>query len=160
MVFLSKIDSFFIRIMVCTILFVGVVLFLPLYFDKPANGTVYIVEIAIFLFIAVFMFWTIASIRYTFQEKFLIVKGGPIRSRIPYEDITRAIPTRDIYTGYRLLSARYAIDLYYKSAMLGSVKISPQNPSLFLEQLRKHCPDALIESDKILKLLGREERQA
>ncbi|WP_164462113.1 PH domain-containing protein [Bacillus sp. FJAT-42376] len=155
MVFRSKLDSFFIKIMVCTAIFVGLVLFVPLFFDSSAGPIVYLIEAGIFLAVVLFFIWSIASLEYTFHPGFLTVKGGPLKSKIPYEEITRAAPTRDIYTGYRLVSSRYAIDLSYRSASLGSVKITPENPEQFLKELRKHCPQAVIEEDKILSLLGR-----
>jgi hypothetical protein len=69
-----------------------------------------------------------------------LVKGGPFKSRIPYEEITKVSPTREIFTGYRILSSRDAIEIFYKTAFMGSVKISPKEQKRFMIELEKHCP--------------------
>lgn len=43
----------------------------------------------------------------------------------------------NIWVGYRVLSSRDAIELHYKTGLLGSVKISPEQKELFIEELQK-----------------------
>ncbi|MBD3107568.1 PH domain-containing protein [Bacillus sp. AGMB 02131] len=43
------------------------------------------------------------------------------------QTITKASSTKDIFFGYRILSSKQGIEIFYKSATLGSVMISPKN---------------------------------
>jgi uncharacterized protein YtpQ (UPF0354 family) len=67
---------------------------------------------------------------------------GGITIGIPYKEITSISPTKDIFTGYRILSSMDALEIAYKSAFMGSVKISPQKKELFIAQIKKRCPHA------------------
>jgi len=100
---------------------------------------------AIFIISVGFILWIAISIKYVFYEDYLLVKGGPFRSKIPYQTITKTSPTNDIFTGYRILSSKDGLQLFYKSAMLGSVKISPKNRRDFITELKKRCPNAEIQ---------------
>ncbi len=61
--------------------------------------------------------------------------------------MTRISTTNDIFTGYRLLSSKNGIEIFYKSASLGSVKISPKDVELFISELKQRCPT--IQIDKL-----------
>ena len=91
-----------------------------------------------------FILWCSLSIKYVFLKECLFEKKGPFRSRILYETITKVSPTNEIFTGYRLLSSRGALEIFYTTGMLGSVKISPKNVESFIEEIKKHCPNAKI----------------
>ncbi|MFD4706017.1 PH domain-containing protein [Gottfriedia sp. NPDC058432] len=43
-----------------------------------------------------------------------------IRSRIAYREITKISPTTEIFTGYRLLLSKNALEIIYKSGYLRS----------------------------------------
>ncbi|WP_242020878.1 PH domain-containing protein [Cytobacillus oceanisediminis] len=45
-----------------------------------------------------------------------------------------------MYTGYRILSSKDAIEFFYKKALLRSVKVSPENKELFISEIKKRCP--------------------
>lgn len=147
MTFHSKIDSFFIRFILAAILFIAAVSFIPLLFeDAPLSA--FVIVTATFLVTTALILWITFAIRYVFLENHLLVKAGPFRSRIPYNSILKVAPTRDIFTGYRLLSSRDALELINNKTMFGTVKISPEDQSAFIAELKKRCPDLKID-DKL-----------
>ncbi|MGB6780304.1 MAG: PH domain-containing protein, partial [Planococcus citreus] len=105
MTFHSKIDSFFIRFMLAAILFIAAVSFIPLLFEGAPFSAFVIVTVT-FVITTALILWITFAIRYVFLEQHLLVKAGPFRSRIPYTSIIKITPTRDIFSGYRLLSSR------------------------------------------------------
>ncbi|MGM0899204.1 MAG: PH domain-containing protein [Bacillota bacterium] len=144
MTFRSKIDSFFIRFILVAILFIAAVSFIPLLFeDAPLSA--FVIVTATFLVTTALILWITFAIRYVFLENHLLVKAGPFRSRIPYGSILKVAPTRDIFTGYRLLSSRDALELINNTTMFGTVKISPKDQSAFIEELQKRCPDLKVD---------------
>jgi hypothetical protein len=145
MVFRAKIDSFFIFIMSITILVLSGVLLIPLFTDKTRTMLDTVIVFSLLIISVGFIIWSIFSIKYVFYDDYLLVKGGPFRSRILYQEITMVSPTKDIYTGYRLLSSKSGIEIFYKSGTLGSVKISPKENELFLSELKKRCPNVIIQ---------------
>lgn len=106
-------------------------------------------EAAVVLFVpitlVVVLIWTSFFIKYVLYDEYLYVKGGPFRSKISYDEITKIAPTQDIFTGYRILSAKSGIEVFYKSGPFGSVKISPKDRKRFLTELAKRCPHAQID---------------
>ncbi|BDG46013.1 PH domain-containing protein [Parageobacillus sp. KH3-4] len=145
MVFRAKIDSFFIFIMSITILVLSGVLLIPLFTDKTRTMLDTVIVFSLLIISVGFITWSVFSIKYVFYDDYLLVKGGPFRSRILYQEITKVSPTKDIYTGYRLLSSKSGIEIFYKSGTLGSVKISPKENELFLSELKKRCPNVIIQ---------------
>jgi hypothetical protein len=89
--------------------------------------------------------WSVLSIKYVLTMDYLYVQGGLFRSRIPYGDIVRVASTRNVWAGYRLTTAFDAIEIFYRRAMLGSVKITPRDPERFIAELKKRCPNAVFE---------------
>ncbi|AUD14442.1 MULTISPECIES: PH domain-containing protein [unclassified Planococcus (in: firmicutes)] len=144
MTFHSKIDSFFIRFILAAILFIAAISFIPLLFEG-APFSAFVIVTATFLVTTALILWITFAIRYVFLENHLLVKAGPFRSRIPYDSILKVAPTRDIFTGYRLLSSRDALELINNKTMLGTVKISPEDQSAFIAELKKRCPDLKID---------------
>lgn len=100
------------------------------------------VVIAVLLFVAssTLIIWSWRDIEYVCTEDHLLVRGGPFRSRIPYSEITRIFETGNIFSGYRILSSRDALEIQYKTGWLGSVTISPENKETFIEEMHKRCP--------------------
>lgn len=138
----SKLDGFFIKIISVSIISVGGALFLPLLFIDTQGELSTVLTLAfIFLVFIGFILWVTLSIKYVFNKDYLFVKGGPFKSRIPYKDITRVSSTSEVFTGYRILSSRDAIEIFYKNAALGSVKVSPKNKSKFITELKKRNPE-------------------
>ncbi|SEP55634.1 PH domain-containing protein [Piscibacillus halophilus] len=145
MVFRSKKDRYVNRLIVLSIILIGVSTLFPLFLDG-INLTGTVVLMSIFLVTSVFILWVYYGVKYVFYDEYLYVKGGPFRSKIHYKDITQVAPTDDILTGYRILSSRDAIEIFYRTAILGSVKISPQNKDEFIDELIKRCPNIKVKT--------------
>ncbi|MDF1509653.1 PH domain-containing protein [Robertmurraya sp. DFI.2.37] len=140
MVFRSKVDAFFVNFMLVVVLIIALASFFPLFLEGGTEPLVVLILTSTFLIIIGFILWCTFSVKYVFYQDYLLVKGGPFKSRIPYEEITKVSPTREIFTGYRILSSRDAIEIFYKTAFMGSVKISPKEQKRFMIELEKHCP--------------------
>lgn|SRR5699024_6345204 len=123
MIFNSKRDTYFENFMLVVVIITGVGVFWPLFIeDIRSELAVVLVLVFLFLIVIGFILWTAFSVKYVFYQDYLFVKGGPFRSRIPYENITGISSTTAIFTGYSILSSRDAIEIFYKNAALGSVK--------------------------------------
>jgi len=125
--------------MLIVILIIGAATFSPLFLDDGTELASIVTMIILFLVLIGFVTWSIFSIKYVFHEDYLSIKGGLFRSRIPYGTITKVSPTSAIFTGYRMMSARDGIEVFYKNAFSGSVKISPSNKKEFINELKKRC---------------------
>ena len=137
----SKLDEFFIKFILISIIIIGVVLFIPLFFiDIRGELNTVIMLIGIFLVLTSFILWASLSVEYVFNQDYLVVKGGPFRSRIPYENITKVSSTTAVFTGYTIVTSRDALEIFYKNALLGSVKVSPKNKGEFIAELKKRNP--------------------
>ncbi|MFD1019587.1 PH domain-containing protein [Thalassobacillus hwangdonensis] len=142
MVFRSRVDRFFVIFIVIVVTLLGAVSFLPVMIeDDPSLSTVAGMTFT-FVLLATFVVWWGFSVKYVLHEDYLFVRGGPFRSRIPYQDITLVSSSSDIFTGYRVLSARDGIEIFYKQGLWGSVKISPKNQQAFINELKQRCLNA------------------
>lgn len=144
MTFNVKRDRFYTKIILITLLIVAAATLWPVVYEVFYSPVIDWIAVSIMcvLFIATsgFILWTWLDIEYSFREDYLFVRGGPFRSRIPYNKITRLNETSNVLVGYRILSSRDALEVYYISGLLGSIIISPQDKEMFMEELRKRCP--------------------
>lgn len=140
MVFQSKIDKYYLYVIVSAIIIIGVACILPLFLDKQIDIYGIVIMLTIFFLTVVFLLWISFSISYTFQENHLLVKTGPIKKRIKYNEITSVRPTKDIFTGFRILSSIDALAISYQSGIMGEIKISPKEKDAFLTELRERIP--------------------
>ncbi|MEH7112475.1 PH domain-containing protein [Neobacillus niacini] len=124
-----------------TLFVILAVFIIPLSLDKERTIIDTIIVLSLCVLSIGFILWSAFSIKYVFYQDHLFVKGGLFRSRIPYEEITRILTTKEIFTGYRLLSSKDGIEIYYKSSSLGSVKISPKDIEIFISEIKKRCPN-------------------
>jgi hypothetical protein len=125
-------------------LVIGSVTILPLFFlEAPLVGA--IILISLFVLCNGFIIWANFTIQYIFEEEVLFIKSGPIKSRIPYKNITKVVPTKAIFTGYKVLSSRDAIEIFDQTTFMGSVKISPENQKAFISELKKRAPHIQID---------------
>lgn len=142
--FKSKRDNTFFRMIIAAIVVVALVTLVPaiyeLFFAEERDLLAVIITTILFLLCAGFIVWISFDIEYTFTENYLFVRGGPFRSKISYEDITKVNPTSNILVGYRVLSSKDALEIHYKKALLGSVIISPEKQELFLQVLVEKAP--------------------
>ncbi|WP_144510529.1 PH domain-containing protein [Bacillus sp. FJAT-22090] len=144
MTFRSKRDNTFITFISVAIAIIGLATLLPavfeLFFTKSPDMTAVWITVGLFLLCAGFIVWISFDIEYTFTDEYLFVRGGPFRSKIPYEDITKVNPTTNIIAGYRILSSKDALEIHYKKALMGSVIISPKEQVTFLQVLTEKAP--------------------
>lgn len=144
MIFRSQIDKFFIKLFAIIIIIIAAVTLLPVIIDDNVPPAAVITMVGIFLVTTGLIGWNIFTIKYIFKEEHLFLKGGFFRSRIRYEDITKVSRPDEIYTGYRLLTSKKAIEIFYRTAYMGSAKISPKDQEGFIAEIQKHCPHAEI----------------
>ena len=145
MVFTSKMDSAFKKMMGFAMGLIAVATLWPVVYEIffTKEGTEWpavFVCLGIFILLEALLFWISLDIRYVLEEDYLFVKGGPFRSKIPYEDITKVNHSNEILAGYRILSSKDALEIHYKKASLGSVIISPTDKEKFLEILLEKAP--------------------
>jgi|SRR5699024_361456 len=147
MVFRSRVDTFFSNFILIVVLIIGVGIFWPLFLEDGTDLSVVLILTSIYFIVISFILWTAFSVKYVFYQDYLFVKGGPFRSQIPYENITKVSPTTAIFTGYRVLSSRDGIELFYETAALGSVKISPKDKRAFITELKRRCSNIQIQDE-------------
>lgn len=146
MTFRARRDAYFIKMISIILIFLGIVILLPL-LDSDSRTPGFIIFTCFFLVLCEgFIVWIAFDIKYTFLDDHLYVRGGLFWSKIHYKEITKVGPASNMFVGYRLLSARNGIEIYYKTGMWGSVQISPENQMQFLTELQAHCPGINIHS--------------
>mgnify|MGYP001301424944 CR=1 FL=1 len=145
MEFRPKTDRYFVVLISAVLLAILAAFIAPILLAPESDAASTAVLLTLCALTIGFVLWITLTVRYVFHPDSLYVRGGPFRSRIPYSEITRVAPTRDILYGYRLLTSRDAIEIFYKSAQLGSVKISPRDAGRFLHELRRRCPQAVFD---------------
>lgn len=145
MKFKTKYDRTFGIILSFTFIIILVAFLLPLFFESGRKPYDTLIVLSLLVLTVGLLLWTLLSIQYVLRENHLFVKAGPIRSRIAYEDITKVSPTRQILTGYRLLTSMNAIEIHYRSGLLGSVKISPREQERFIAELKKRSPHMKVD---------------
>lgn len=121
---------------------------LPLFIYEETSLSIVIILSAIFVISAGLIFWYATSIKYVFNEDYLLIKGGPFKSKIPYENIIEVAPTSERFTGYRILDSDKGFEILLTSGPLRNVKVLPKDKINFIIELRKRCPNALIQELK------------
>lgn len=137
MVFRPKVDGLFITLFIIYTLFVTAVTALPFILNLPASIFEMLILPLIFIICEGFIIWFFLSLKYVLYPDYLHVRGGPFSSKIKYSDITKIQETNNIIAGYRMLTAKDGIQIYYRTASIGSVKISPKDKNLFIQELEK-----------------------
>lgn len=99
MVFQSKVDKYYLIVLFLAIAVVGAVTIIPALFDADITRFEIALVSSFFLLTTAFLVWMSFSIRYRFNEDYLLVKGGLFRSKIAYEHITKVCRTNEILTG-------------------------------------------------------------
>ncbi|QFF99126.1 hypothetical protein PB01_09955 [Psychrobacillus glaciei] len=142
MVFRSKGDISFFTLIFLVVLIMANIPLHPVY--KEVSLSIIINIFGIFIISLGFILWYGASIKYVFCKDYLLIKGGPFRRKIPYQNITKVSPKTDGFTGYRISSFDKGLELFLKSANLGSIKILPMDKMEFITELRKRCSNTQI----------------
>ncbi|MCY9549066.1 PH domain-containing protein [Lysinibacillus xylanilyticus] len=143
MVYHAKTDIILTIIMFLMVWIFGAISLLPF----TSLSTVIIMSTA-FIVSVVFVWWYANSIKFVFYDNYLLVKGGPFKSKIPYQSITMVSPTTDKYTGYLISSSDKGLEIFYSTAANGSIKILPKDKMQFILELKKRCPNAQISQNQ------------
>jgi len=146
MVYHAKTDIILTIIMFLMVWIFGAISLLPF----ASLSTVIIMSTA-FIVSVVFVWWYANSIKFVFYDNYLLVKGGPFKSKIPYQSITRVSPTTDKYTGYLISSSDKGLEIFYSTAANGSIKILPKDKMQFILELKKRCPNAQISRNQLFE---------
>ena len=89
----SKWDRYFIVFITLCIILISAVFLVPQSIAIAAGATLSPLDHIIFFSLLVIsnmlVIWPMLSIRYEMLDDYLLVKGGPFRSKIRYEDITK-----------------------------------------------------------------------
>ena len=144
MTFKAKRDRFFTKLILIAVLLMAVATLWPavyeLFYSLQTDWVAVWIMCGLFIIFSGFIIWIWLDIEYILYDEYLFVRGGLFRSRIPYGQITSIQETKNVFFGYRILSSKDALEIYYKTGLLGSVIISPENKDQFIEELRKRCP--------------------
>ena len=146
MVYHAKTDIILTIIMFLMVWIFGAISLLPF----ASLSTIIIMSMA-FIVSVVFVLWYANSIKFVFYDNYLLVKGGPFKSKIPYQSITRVSLTTDKYTGYLISSSDKGLEIFYSTAANGSIKILPKDKMQFILELKKRCPNAQISQNQLFE---------
>ena len=143
----SKIDSFFRKVIAGSIILISAVFLIPYLIRIVEDIKVTVLETVLMscflLFSNLFILWTFLGIRYKFHDDYLFVKGGPVRSKIRYEHVTKVTVTYfsvgDTLGGYRVMSSRDGIEINYQTGMMDHIRIPPNSKERFIEELKKRA---------------------
>ena len=146
----TKRDRFITVTMLVSLVLIIAAFVIPYSIDFAIDGTVKIGEtfmvFLLLLFSLSIILWPMVVIRYEFFEHYLLVKGGPFRSKIRYDEITKVKGTYftvgDTLAGYRILGSRDGVEINYNTGLMGHIRISPERKDQFLDELKARAPHA------------------
>ncbi|WP_281975761.1 PH domain-containing protein [Halobacillus litoralis] len=93
----------------------------------------YFMKLAVLLIISGSLLWVWFRTGYKIGEQWLIVHFGPIKKKIPIEEIGKVFPSKDPFIAPALSVNR--LEIHYGNGRY--VKVSPKDKGLFLKQLRE-----------------------
>ncbi len=137
MVFRSQKDRSFFLLIGISITIVALVTILPIFLASNVTIEAAIILIGTLLLSVGLIIWPFMNMQYVLHTNFLLVKGGPFRSKILYKDIVAVEDNHDILTGYRILASKDSLEIIYRGGIWGSVKISPVKKQVFINELLK-----------------------
>lgn len=89
-------------------------------------------------------------VRYTLAERELVVRGGPFRWRVAYENIEKVTPTRNPLAAPAWSLSRLRVDHRYRGRTV-FLLISPERQEEFLRELAGRCPHLVLSDDRLVK---------
>lgn len=104
------------------------------------------ISVAITFIMPAFIGWLWFQTHYTILEDTLVVVSGPLRKKIPLNEITFVKPSKNPISSPALSFDRIMIS--YGNHR--TVYISPKERALFISELTKKCPNAQIEDGNVL----------
>lgn len=145
MTFKSKIDFPFGIMIFISIAAIAVSGLFPFFIDEPLPLWTGIMLIAITFPIILLLILTTFNTKYIFYNDYLHAKALFFGSKIPYRDIYKIHSTANFISGYRIMTSKDGLEIHSRSIGFGSVRISPQNKDLFIEELKQRAPHARYE---------------
>lgn len=95
-----------------------------------------------FLLLGMLILWIYNSTFYILSEDFLILRCGPLKVKIPYENIDYIQFTKDLISSIALSTDKLKIKT--KDKWFNIVYISPLNKEEFVKKLSKKCDELKI----------------
>lgn len=142
MVFRSKQDGW-LKFLVWTTILVTFVVGISVWFDPSIKPVGSIIFTLIMWSFAIFMAWLAMSTAYIVKEDHLLIRSGPFKMRIRYEDIRKVSRTQSVLAAPALSTQR--LEILYRRYDIAH--ISPDDEDKMLELLQERCPQAVFESD-------------
>ncbi len=106
-----------------------------------------LVQEVMWIGIAIFCLSILRSTYYTLKSESLVVRTGPFRWTILYEDIEEVVPSRKAWSSAALSMDRLYIR--HKSSS-GGTYISPERKGEFLKALADRTPTLKLEGDRVV----------
>ncbi|CAM4133209.1 PH domain-containing protein [Jeotgalicoccus halotolerans] len=142
MTFKSKIDLSFSIMMIICIAVIALAGAFAFFLGASASFSTIILLLIVIIPIILLLILMTFNTRYTFHDDYLHAKSVIFGSKIPYRDIFKVHPTSNFISGYRMMTSKDGIEIHSRSIAFGSLRISPENKSLFIEELKKRAHHA------------------
>ena len=107
----------------------------------------------LFLGVVALCFSILRSTYYTMKADELFVRSGPFKWSIPYLEIEKVVPERNLWSGAALSIDR--LHITYTSSKAGSY-ISPEKEKAFMLGLAGRCPDLQLDGLRLIRVDGHE----
>lgn len=146
MTFNSKIDLPFSIMIFLSIAVIALAGAFPFFLGESASFSTIILLLIVIIPIILLLILMTFNTRYIFHDDYLQAKSLFFGSKIPYRDIYKVHPTDNFISGYRIMTSKDGLEIHSRSIGFGSVKISPENKDLFIEELKKRAPHADYQS--------------
>jgi len=108
-----------------------------------------LIQEAMWIGIIVFCFSILRSTNYTIKTESLLVRTGPFKWKILFEDIKEVVPSRKAWSSASLSMDRLYID--HKSST-GGTYISPEDKQVFLETLAGRASTLQLDGERLVRL--------
>ena len=107
----------------------------------------------LFLGVVALCFSILRSTYYTMKADELFVRSGPFKWSIPYLEIEKVVPVRNLRSSAAL--SRDRLHITHTSSKEGSY-ISPEKEKAFMLDLAGRCPDLQLDGLRLIRVDGHE----
>lgn len=145
--FPSKRDAWIVALLVLVIIiaFAGAIYV----FTMSLSIVPLLVQEVVWIGVALFCLSILRSTYYTLTMDSIVVRTGPFRWTIDFDDILEVIPSRKVWSSAALSMDRLFIN---HQGFGGGTYISPENKGLFLEKLAERAPQLRLEGSKVIRV--------
>jgi len=103
----------------------------------------------LFLGVVALCFSILRSTYYTMKADELFVRSGPFKWSIPYLEIEKVVPERNLWSSAAL--SRDRLHITHTSSKTGSY-ISPEKEEAFMLDLAGRCPDLRLDGLRLIRV--------